>query len=66
LFRADILKVVKYGEDAKGHAVDLTFIDEQDEGLGTLAFQFSQQIEWMEDEVITLQYPTMISDDKDN
>lgn len=56
LFPADLLREVKYGTDAKGRVVTVTFEEEADHKPGKLVFRFSQQTEWMDDEVIVLQY----------
>lgn len=65
LFRNDLLKTVRYGADAQNRVVEVTFVEGQDEEPGSLVFRFSQETEWMEDEVVVLQYPTRTADGED-
>ena len=61
LLRADLLRTVRYGADASGQTVDVHFQDGEQEGQsGKLVFRFFQEVEWAEDEVIVLRYPTSV------
>ena len=65
MFRADLLKAVKYGADAEGRVVDVSFVESQRDQSGALVFRFSQETNWMEDEVVDLQYTVGAVDGED-
>ncbi|HTE39507.1 MAG TPA: hypothetical protein VK629_01685 [Steroidobacteraceae bacterium] len=54
LFRADLLRRVKYGSDDQGRVVEIEFDDDRDRGL---VFRFTQGTEWWADEVLEIAYP---------
>jgi len=53
LFRADLLRKVKYGSDEEGHVAGIAFDEKAGKGL---VLRFSQGTEWREDEVLELVY----------
>jgi hypothetical protein len=57
LFRADLLRKVRYGLNAQGTVVNVEFLPGQDEQPGRLRFCFNQDMEWQEDEIVVLRYP---------
>lgn len=58
LFRADLLQKVKYGSEKQGYIVDVKFDDDKSKGL---LFRFAQGTEWLDDEVVELDYPVALS-----
>jgi hypothetical protein len=59
LFRADLLRRVKYGADNEGRVVQVAFDSDQKKGL---VFRFSQGTEWLDDNVLELVYPVAASE----
>lgn len=59
----DFLGEVRYGTDADGRIVQISFRDATEEEYGKLIIRFALGTKWLANEVVVLTYPPVVKED---